>query len=754
MATMAVAVSNDPYQFVVSWFGGWRRRGEDVRGKTKNLLVSSRTNPPGRDLRVVDAKTLGERFKRAVGCHQRGDLTSAARGYREILAQAPRHFDTLLYLGLIEAQHGNAVEGVNLMRRAVEVNPNAEAAHLNLGNVLLELGRAEESLQCFNRAVGINRRSPMALNSQGLALLEMQRNPEALAAFDRALLLQPDYVEALSNRGNALLQLGRAADALASYERALQIEPRSEQVLNNRGNALLELCRYADAVDSFNRALELQPAYAEALHHRGNAYWEMQNTTAALVDIEHALAINPAYAEAHNSLGTVLLKLERHAEALAAFESALALWPDFVEALSNRGNALLKLGREPEALASCERALQLNPLHPEALINCGNVWLWRGEAAHALDLYDIAIVHLQRKSSHAGSLAMALCNRGNTLMALNRPEEALKSYAESLAREDSPETHFYEGMGRLILGDFAQGWPQYEWRWKTQFFKRWVRDFSALRWQGQESLHGKTLLLHAEQGFGDTLQFCRYAVAAAAQGAAVVMEVQAPLKRLLATMPGVQLMVSAGEPLPPYDYHCPLLSMPGVMAKLSHDIPAAVPYIQPDPALVAAWRARIKGNQLPRIGLVWSGNLAPGLHHDRTLPLVDMLRVVSDRAQFFSLQKEVIASDKAELQRCDVRNYGEILNDFADTAAIIESMDLVITIDTAVAHLAGALGKPVWILLRFAADWRWLRNRDDSPWYPTARLFRQPAVGDWATVMDAVQRELPAFLKAVVRPET
>ena len=680
MATMAVAVSNDPYQFVVSWFGGWRRRGDDVRGKTKNLLVSSRTNPPGRDLRVVDVKTLGERFKRAVGCHQRGDLTGAARGYREILAQAPRHFDTLLYLGLIEAQHGNAVEGVNLMRRAVEVNPNAEAAHLNLGNVLLELGRAEESLQCFNRAVGINRRSPMALNSQGLALLEVQRNPEALAAFDRALLLQPDYVEALSNRGNALLQLGRAADALASYERALQIEPRSEQVLNNRGNALLELCRYADAVDSFNRALELQPAYAEA----------------------------------HNSLGTVLLKLERHAEALAAFESALALWPDFVEALSNRGNALLKLGREPEALASCERALQLNPLHPEALINCGNVWLWRGEAAHALDLYDSAIVHLQRKSSHAGSLAMALCNRGN----------------------------------------FAQGWPQYEWRWKTQFFKRWVRDFSALRWQGQESLHGKTLLLHAEQGFGDTLQFCRYAVAAAAQGAAVVMEVQAPLKRLLATMPGVQLMVSAGEPLPPYDYHCPLLSMPGVMAKLSHDIPAAVPYIQPDPALVAAWRARIKGNQLPRIGLVWSGNLAPGLHHDRTLPLVDMLRVVSDRAQYFSLQKEVIASDKAELQRCDVRNYGETLNDFADTAAIIESMDLVITIDTAVAHLAGALGKPVWILLRFAADWRWLRNRDDSPWYPTARLFRQPAVGDWATVMDAVQRELPAFLKAVVRPET
>ena len=720
MATMAVAVSNDPYQFVVSWFGGWRRRGDDVRGKTKNLLVSSRTNPPGRDLRVVDVKTLGERFKRAVGCHQRGDLTGAARGYREILAQAPRHFDTLLYLGLIEAQHGNAVEGVNLMRRAVEVNPNAEAAHLNLGNVLLELGRAEESLQCFNRAGGINRRSPMALNSQGLALLEVQRNPEALAAFDRALLLQPDYVEALSNRGNALLQLGRAADALASYERALQIEPRSEQVLNNRGNALLELCRYADAVDSFNRALELQPAYAEALHHRGNAYWEMQNTTAALVDIEHALAINPAYEEAHNSRGTVLFKLERHAEALAC----------------------------------CERALQLNPLHPEALINCGNVWLWRGEAAHALDLYDSAIVHLQRKSSHAGSLAMALCNRGNTLMALNRPEEALKSYAESLAREDSPETHFYEGMGRLILGDFAQGWPQYEWRWKTQFFKRWVRDFSALRWQGQESLHGKTLLLHAEQGFGDTLQFCRYAVAAAAQGAAVVMEVQAPLKRLLATMPGVQLMVSAGEPLPPYDYHCPLLSMPGVMAKLSHDIPAAVPYIQPDPALVAAWRARIKGNQLPRIGLVWSGNLAPGLHHDRTLPLVDMLRVVSDRAQFFSLQKEVIASDKAELQRCDVRNYGETLNDFADTAAIIESMDLVITIDTAVAHLAGALGKPVWILLRFAADWRWLRNRDDSPWYPTARLFRQPAVGDWATVMDAVQRELPAFLKAVVRPET
>ena len=695
---------------------------------------------------MADKNSLMDQLGRAVGCHQRGDLEGAARLYQAVLAQSPAEVDALHYLGLLEAQRGNAAAGVQLLRRAAGLNPRIEAVHLNLANMLLELGALDEALASVDQALAINAGSALALNSRGLILLEAGRAPEALAAFERALSVAPDYAEALNNRGNALLQLGRAEEALASYERALALNPQSEQVLNNRGNALLELKRHDEAVASFDHALELRPDYAEALHHRGTAKSERREEQAALADIERALQIHPRYPEALNSRGNVLVKLGRLDEALASYDAALAMWPEFVDALGNRGYALLRLGREDEALASCDQALQIDPRNVNGLNNKGNILLDRGAADAALALYERAL-------SIKPDNAVALGNRGNALLALGRSGEALASYEKSLVSDPAAaEINMYAGMCRLLMGDFAGGWAQYESRWQTQFFARWRRDFPAPWWRGDQSLEGKTILLHAEQGFGDTLQFCRYATAVADRGAEVLLEVQPPLKELLASLRGVKRLLCPGEALPAIDYHCPLLSLPRAFGTTLDNLPSAVPYLNADPARIARWKERIGEKKLPRIGLVWSGYRTPGLQHDRTLPLVDLSAVASQPAQFFSLQKDVSAADKAELQRHNIRHCGDELADFADTAALIEVMDLVITIDTAVAHLAGALGKPVWILLRYAADWRWLQNRVDNPWYPSARLFRQPAAGDWTTVMHKMQTQLSLLLAADRNP--
>ena len=688
---------------------------------------------------VGDVKGLEERFRRAVESHRRGDLEGAGRLYREILKQAPGQFETLHYLGLLEAQRGNAVEGVELMRRAVAVNPQAVEAHLNLGNMLLELGRADEALKSVERAVELNAKSPQGLNSLGLVLLELGRGQEALSAFERALQIEPGYADAQNNRGNALLQLGRVEEALSGYERALQLEPGSVQVLNNRGNALLELKRYGEAIASFDRALALEPGYAEALHHRGTAYWELKDTAAALRDIERALQLEPGYVEARNSRGNVLVKLGRYEEALGEYEEALRQRPGFVDALSNRGDVLLKLKREEEALASCERALALAPGHAQALNNCGNVWLQRGDAGRALGYYGRAL-------EVAPQNVVALSNRGNALMALNRNQEALASYDLSLKYDpEYAEANLGGGICRLLLGEYASGWQQYEWRWENHPLSRFKREFAQPQWRGDASLEGKSIFLHAEQGLGDTLQFCRYVSAVAARGATVTLEVQSVLRPLLTSLHGVASMIERGEPIPETDFHCPLVSLPLAFSTTVDTIPAQVPYLAADAERLTRWREKLGTQTKPRIGLVWSGSVAPGRQFDRTLPLTMLTGLTFPEVQWVSLQKDVSGAEKEVLNSAGVLHFEDELNDFADTAALVELMDLVITIDTSVAHLAGALAKPVWVLLRYAADWRWLIDRNDSPWYPSATLFRQPAAGDWESVIASAEKALQSF---------
>jgi tetratricopeptide (TPR) repeat protein len=585
---------------------------------------------------------------------------------------------------------------------------DARADHFDvlqmLGFLRYQQGRFPEALSLIGAALHASPNVPSALLNYGLVLAALKRHEEALASYDKALAIQPSYAEAFYNRGIALRSLGRPAEALASFDRALAIRPDSAEALYNRGSALQALRRPAEALASYDKALAIKPDYVEALNNRSLVLLDLHRPAEALAGFDQALAIQPSHARALNNRGNTLQELQRPAEALASYDKALAIQPAYAEALYNRGIVLRDLHRSAEALESFDKALAINPDHVDALNN-----------------------------------------RGVALRDLNRPTEALASYDRALAiKPDYAETHSNRSCLRLLLGDFDPGWEEFEWRWRVPEFAPWRRDFAAPLWLGEEPLAGKTILLHAEQGFGDAIQFVRYAPLVAARGAKVILEVPPPLTALCSGIAGVALVIGRGEKLPEFDCHCPLLSLPLAFKTGLETIPAGAAYLSASEDRVIKWRQRLPEPRKRRIGIAWAGNPAFKGDHTRSIGLTRLLPLLSvTGVEFLSLQRDLREGDRDILRNnSHVMQMGDAMEDFGDTAAIMASLDLVISSDTAVAHLAGALGKPVWVLLQYVADWRWLLGRSDSPWYPTARLFRQPEIGDWESVIRQVEREL------------
>jgi tetratricopeptide (TPR) repeat protein len=648
---------------------------------------------------------VATRMERAMALHRQGDLDAAEGIYREIIAEVPDHFAALHLSAVAAAQRGRLAEAERLIGQALAIDANHAEALIVRGNVLRQLRRLDAALASYDRALAIRPDDPEALNGRGMVLRQQRRHDEALASYDRALAIRPDYAEALNNRGNALSELRRFDEALASYDRALATRSDYAEALNNRGNVLKQLRRLDEALVSHERALAIRPDYANALSNRGVVLQELGRLDEALASHDQALAIRPDYVEAICNRSIVLRDLGRLDEALASCDHALAITPDHAEALTSRGIVLRELGRLDEALADCDRALAIRPDFPEALNN-----------------------------------------RGIALQYLGRLDEALASYARAQAiRPDDAAAHCNEGLCRLLAGDFAAGWAKYEWRWRKQPGANEKREFAQPLWLGEQNISGKTVLLHAEQGHGDTIQFCRYATLLAERGARVVLEVQPALKSLLLGLAGVQQVVARGEKLPDFDFHCPLLSLP-LACRTTLQTPARVPYLTPTPGLVQSWRARLPATGAPRIGLAWSGNPQHQNDRNRSIVLNRLAPLLDFGGTLVSLQKELREDDRQWLAaHPEVRHFGDDFSDFADTVALISLLDVVILVDTAVAHLAGAMGKPVWILLPAAGvDWRWLLERDDSPWYPSARLFRQRSMGDWDSVIDWIGNELRA----------
>ena len=606
-----------------------------------------------------------------------------------------------------------------------------------------DFGRA---VPLYDRVLELQPEHVEAYYKRGNALKDLGRLAAALASYDEAIARQPDHGHAWCNRGVVQHRLSLHEGALESYARAITLDPGDTFAHANRGALLQELARWQDALASYDRALALDPRLFQTWFHRGNVLRELARFTEALASYDEALRLEPNYAEALYNRGVLLERAAQPQAALASYERALAVYPDFHQAHFNRGGLLKESGDLDEALAAYDRALEANDNHAEAHANRAVVLQELGRLDAALAGYDRA---LSIRADHAETHF----NRGTLLRQLARLDAALASYDRAIAiRPDYAEAHFERAGVLLSQGDYARGWPHYEWRWKcaNRFAMGEERHFVEPLWLGETSIAGKRLLIHCEQGLGDTLQFCRFAKQAADLGAVVILEVQPPLEALLRSLDGVSELVVRGARLPPFDYQCPLMSLPLALHTTLETLPRPTRYLHSDPEKVAAWRARLGDASRPRIGLAWSGNATQAHDRFRSLQLAALIRHLPREFEYFCMQKDVRAEDEATLDANPwIARWPGYLN-FSETAALCECLDMVISVCTSIAHLSGALGRPTWVLLPFNAEWRWLQGRDDSPWYPTARLYRQPSFGDWNGVLTRLAGDLRKALPGAV----
>ncbi|MDO9360343.1 MAG: tetratricopeptide repeat protein [Polaromonas sp.] len=657
------------------------------------------------------AAQLQARVVQAVALQQQGKLDEARALYAEVLQAQPDNFDALHLMGLVEFSSGRPEQAAELIGRAIAVGPNNAAAHHNLGTVLAALGQHEASAHNHLRAAALN----------------------------------PGFADAHHAAANALASLGKHREALVSYDKALAIRPDLAQAWNNRGNVLAALGEPEASLGSFDKAIALQPDFVDAHDNRGLALHAAGRFDEALASHDRALALSPERAQAHVGRGSALQALDRHAGAVASYDRAIALRPGYAMAYYNRGLSLLSTKLYDKAVASYDQWLSFQPNHPEA-------WNNRGLALRGMGQHQAALESYERALAARDSYADAWSNHGVALTDLGRHAEALASYQRVLAMNPADaEAHLNLGICALQSGDFGRGWPAYEWRLKCkQEDPAGIRDFPQPRWTGAEPLEGKTILLHTEQGLGDTLQFSRYVREVAALGARVILEVQPALVGLLQELEGASAVLGRGHPLPSFDCHCALMSLPLAFKTLPHTIPppaAGFSAAKTVTGRTAAWQARLGAKAGPCVGLVWSGSPTHKNDSNRSIPLSELLAALPPGVQYVSLQKDVRDADAKTLAaHPGVLHVGDELKDFTDTAALCGLMDLVISVDTSVAHLSATLGRETWVLLPFNPDWRWMLERSDTPWYPDAVLYRQESFGNWQTVLKAVGDDLAGAL--------
>ncbi|MBF2026439.1 MAG: tetratricopeptide repeat protein [Oscillatoriales cyanobacterium C42_A2020_001] len=695
-------------------------------------------------------------------------LDAAIACYREAIRLKPNYAEAHHNLGIVLRQQNQLDEAVHYFRQAIALKPNYADAYTSLGSTLQQQGKDEEAIACYQHLIQLKPNYAEGFNNLGLAYQHQGKIEEAIAAFQQALTLQPNFPGVCNNLGNLLLELDRVDEAIASYRQAIAQRPNYPEALNNLGNALQRQGKLDEAVTQYEKALELRPNFVEALSNLGAVLKDQHKLEAAVSYLEQAVSLGPSYAEIHNNLGNAYQEQKRVDEAIACYRAAVALKPEMAEVHSNLGNMLQYIGEFEEAFEHFEQAIAAQP--------------------------DFAGVY--------NNLGIARRNAGQV-------QEAFAAYNRALElKPDFVEAHWNTALNHLLLGNLKQGFEGYEWRfqWSRFIEQNPSRSYSQPRWDGSP-LDGKTILLYAEQGMGDILQFIRYVPLVKAKGGRIIVECHAPLINLFKALPDIDQLIPLGETiLPSFDTHAPLMSLPYILGTTLETIPAKVPYLvlkgsqesgfperhsasaqssrqptegrrqeaegeeggggkevrsqgvatnrillphySPTPPSLSSSPAPSPIPHSPtlqfKIGVVWDGNPQNPYNRTRAVPLAELLPLATiPGVMLYSLQKEPKPEDIELLQaHPEVQDLRSQLNDFTDTAAIINQLDLIISIDTAVTHLAGALGKPTWLLLPLAPDWRWMVDRSDSPWYPTMRLFRQSTYGDWEPVLAEVRQAL------------
>jgi len=621
--------------------------------------------------------------------------------------------DYLAGLGSLLEQQGLHEEALKAYDKAVQIRPDDPELWARLANVLVLLQRPDHAILGFERALKLNPRYWYAAYNYAVLLLQSERFEETLISFNLCDELQPDHATTLTGRGRALYKLNRFEEALSDGRRAQALDPANADICIDLGVALQKLGQPEEALQWFDRALDLRPGFVMALINKGSLLLESERFEESLINFNLCDELQSDHAATLFGRSVALYKLNRFEEALSDGRRAQALDPANADICNAIGVTLHKLGRPEDALQWFDRALDLRP-----------------------------------------DFVKALNNKAFMLGEIHRFDEAFTLYRHVKRIDpENAETDWNVALIQMLNGDFEAGWPGREARWKISSLSGTAGypKFPQPIWLGEETIEGKTILICADEGLGDTIQFVRYAPMLAALGARVILLAQDSLYPLLSGFPGVsQCLPNRGGELPPFDFHCPIMSLPLAFRTTLETIPAPTSYL-PTPAQDRRqiWEERLGPHDRLRVGLVWSGNPNHKNDRNRSIPLRTLSRILDVDATFVSLQKDARPDDKAILlERPDIVDLTAHLTDFVETAALISCLDLVITVDTSVAHLAGALGRPTWILLPHTPDWRWLLNRDDSPWYPTARLFRQTETRDYANVLDRVRRELLVLMTA------
>jgi tetratricopeptide (TPR) repeat protein/ADP-heptose:LPS heptosyltransferase len=680
---------------------------------------------------------------------RRLSFDEAAAAFEAALGAAPEFVEAAKNLGNLRARQGKLEAAIAALRRALEHGPGDFEVHNELGIVLARLRRYAEAEASYREAIRIRPDYPDSHNNLGNALRNQRKLDLALASFREALRLRPAYPEAYNNVGIVLKHLGKLNEAVASYEQALRLRSDYPEAHNNLGLALASRGKLDAAIVSYQQAVRLKPDYVEAYANMADALIGLGRLAEAQAGYKQALSIRPRDARLHKCLGNALARMDKTSEAEASFREAIRLSPRYAEALSDLGIAQTRQGRFDEAIASYRQAIEVKPSFPEAYNNMGNALRNAGRFEESLECYRKA---LEPKPDYAD----AHNNLGIAYAELGRFDEAVASYTQCLKiRPNHVDAHMNRALTWLRKGDYAQGWAEYEWRWKKRSLTN--RPLIMPQWNGFP-LAGRRILLITEQGLGDTLQFVRFCQVLKRQGASsVILECPERLMKVLSRTPGIDELVPQGKPLPEYDVYCALMNVPGLTATSVEAIPADVPYIFPEPELVERWKRELAGGPGLKVGINWQGNPKYAGDRHRSVPLAcfePLARVPGVR--LFSLQKntgiEQLDALAGGLPATDLgRRLDETTGPFLDTAAVLVNLDLFITSDTAVAHLAGALGVPVWMPLSTTPDWRWMAHREDNPWYPTMRIFRQADHMAWGPVFERMAAELRKLVPNRVR---
>ena len=668
--------------------------------------------------------TADQLHQQAIQLHQTGKLPEAQALYRQVLALEQNHADAWHMLAGLAHQSGDNATALQSVQRAISIDPSAAVYHASHGVILAAMGQADQ----------------------------------AIDAYRQAIRLDPNLAGAHTNLGNLLKDKGQWQEATAEYRAALSLRPDHPPTLHNLGLALKHDQKLPEAIETFRRVVELQPQMIDSRLQLGECLREAQRVDEAMAEICRALAMNPQSAAAHTSLGLALQDCHRLDEAIVEYRRAITLDPKYTTPYTNLGVALEAKRQSAEAVEILRKALDLEPEAPAIHLNLGN-------SLTSLGLYEEAQKELEQALALNPEFPEALTSLGKLQTELGMLDEGAENYRRALAlRPDFPLATWNLSISLLLHGEFARGFEMYEARRQIKALRA-DRGLRGQMWEGQP-LSGKRILLHWEQGMGDTIHFVRYAQILKERGAIVSLLCQPAIKRLLSGQCGFETVVGDGEPLPPYDFYCPLPSLPQRVGTTLVTIPAKVPYLFSEPALVEKWKSML-ANEPPgkKVGLVWAGS--PQHQHDRmrSIRLEEFAPLARSAAgvptggipsdtqnppvrtpaalSFYSLQKGPAAEQaKSPPAGMDLVDWTDQLIDWAETAALIANLDLVITVDTAVAHLTGAMGKPVWTLVTFLPDWRWMLEREDSPWYPTMRLFRQTTRDDWQPTIQRIAAEL------------